>query len=211
MKAVIVGGGGHARSVLEAVRSAGELEPVAFTDRRSELAGTEIDGVPVIGDDSELEQLRNNGVEGACIGLGGRDDNHPRAELYARVKELGFTLPPVLHASATVASTAEVGDGSVLLAGAVLGAGARLGEDVIVNNGAVAEHDCALGSHVHLSSGAALGGAASVGEGAHVGLGASVLGGVEIGEWAVVGAGAVVLKQVAAETTVAGVPAEPLG
>jgi UDP-perosamine 4-acetyltransferase len=211
VKAVIVGGGGHARSVLEAIRSAGELEPVGFTDPRTELAGAEIDGVPVIGDDSELDTLRDNGVEVACIGLGGRDDNRPRAELYARVRELGFALPPVLHVSATIASTAEVGDGSVVLAGAVLGAGVQLGEDVIVNNGAVAEHDCALGSHVHLSSGAALGGAVRAGEGAHIGLGASVLGGVEIGDWAVVGAGAVVLREVAARSTVAGVPAEPLG
>jgi len=44
-----------------------------------------------------------------------------------------------------------------------------------------------------------------------LGAGAKVLGNVEIGEGAKVGAGSVVLKDVAAHTSVAGVPAKPVG
>ncbi|MEO7197315.1 MAG: acyltransferase [Solirubrobacterales bacterium] len=50
----------------------------------------------------------------------------------------------------------------------------------------------------------------TVGEGATIGSGAVILGGVRIGERAMVGAGAVVSADVAAETTVAGVPARTL-
>jgi len=49
-----------------------------------------------------------------------------------------------------------------------------------------------------------------VGDGAVIGSGALILGGVRIGEGALIGAGAVVTRDVAAETTVAGVPAAEL-
>lgn len=199
--AVIAGAGGHARSVLWAVRSAGELEIVACTDPH---ATGELDGVPIVGGD---EALRDVGTEVAVIGIGGSRDNALRAAVYERLVHLGFVLPAVVHARATVADTATLGPGTVVLAGAVVGAGVTVGADVIVNTGAVVDHDCVLEDHVHVASGATLGGNVHVSHGAHVGLGASVIQGVRIGELAVVGAGAVVIRDVAQGTTVVGVPA----
>src|SRR5205823_6732011 len=42
MRVVVVGAGGHARSVIEALRTAGELEPVGCTDPRSEEHTSEL-------------------------------------------------------------------------------------------------------------------------------------------------------------------------
>ena len=61
--AVIAGAGGHARSVLWAARSAGELEIVACTDPH---ATGELDGVPIVGGDERLAGLA------APAGRGGR-------------------------------------------------------------------------------------------------------------------------------------------
>jgi|GEM_PF-6369906 len=47
----------------------------------------------------------------------------------------------------------------------------------------------------------------TIGDGVHIGAGVKILPGVTIGDNAIVGAGAVVTKDVAANTTVAGVPA----
>ena len=207
MKVVVLGAGGHARSVLDALRSAGEHEVVALTDPRPELAGASVAGIAVVGDDSRLANLRSQGVEGAALGIGGTGDNGPRRRAFECVTELGFALPPVVHAAATVSPYAELGDASVVLARSVVGPGARLGSNVVVNTGAIVEHDCVLGDHVHVASGATLGGAVTVGEGAHVGLGASVLQGVTIGAGALVGAGAVVIRDVAPGDRVVGVPA----
>src|SRR5947209_19608645 len=170
MRVVIVGAGGHARSVIEALRSLpGELEPVACTDPDPARADTAVDGVPVLGDDSRLEQLLADGVRAACLGVGGIGDNRPRARVYARLTELGFELPPVVHARATVAASALLGPGCQVMAGAIVAAGAVLGEDVIVNSAAVVEHDCNVEDHVHLATACALGGAVQVASRAHVG------------------------------------------
>ena len=206
MRVVLVGAGGHARSILAAL-AGGALEPVACTDPRAQLHGTRIDGVPVVGDDERLPALLDDGVQGAVIAVGAIGDNVPRAELYEHVAALGFALPVVRSPSAIVAPTAEVGPGSVLLAGAIVGPGARIGRNAIVNTRAVVEHDCVIGDHVHVASGAVLGGGVTVGRAAHVGLGAAVRQGIGIGAGALVGVGAAVVADVPEGAIVVGVPA----
>lgn len=210
MKVVVLGAGGHARSVIDALTASAEHEVVAITDPRPELAGTEFEGAPVVGDDSKLGELRADGVEGACLGIGGTGDNGPRMRAFELAHQLGFGLPVIVHPAAVISATATLGKGTVVLARAVVGPGARVGSDVIVNTGAIVEHDCVIGDHTHIASGAVLGGAVEVGESAHVGLAASILQGVSIGASAVVGAGAVVIRDVAAGDVAAGVPAASL-
>jgi sugar O-acyltransferase (sialic acid O-acetyltransferase NeuD family) len=208
MRAVVVGAGGHARSILDALRtSGGTLEPVAFTDPEPALHGSTIGGIPIVGDDEKLLELLGDGVRAASLGVGGVADNRPRAALHAHLTALGFELPSVVHGSAHVAPSATLGAASVVLAGAVVGPATTVGDDVIIGSGTVIEHDCAIGDHVHVASGSVLGGAVVIAAGAHVGLGATILQGRHVGEWAIVGAGAVVTRDVPAGETVTGCPA----
>jgi UDP-perosamine 4-acetyltransferase len=210
MKLVVVGAGGHARSILEAVRAAGEHEAVACTDPRPELAGKDLDGVPIVGDDSRLAELLESGAGAACIGLGGAANNRPRMALFDRILGAGFELPAIIHPAAIVASNARIGRGCVVLAAAVVGPGASLADNVVVNTGAVVEHDCIIEAHVHVATGALLGGEVVCERLSHIGIGASVLNGLRIGAGAVVGGGSAVIRDVAPETTVVGCPAAPL-
>jgi len=205
---VVVGAGGHARSVIDALRTArAQFEPVACTDPDPLRVGESLDGVPVVGDDNCLEGLFREGSRAACLGVGGVGDNRPRAKLHARLQTIGFSTPIVVHGRAYVSGSARLGDATVVLAAAVVAPGATLGVDVIVNSGAIVEHDCLIGDHVHLASGCVLGGGVEVGASAHVGLGANVLQGRRVGEHAIVGAGAVVVRDVPAGATVVGCPA----
>jgi sugar O-acyltransferase (sialic acid O-acetyltransferase NeuD family) len=208
---VVLGAGGHARAVIEAVRLAAEHELVACTAPETE-AGTEIDGVPVAGDDSVLGRLRDEQqVTGAVVGVGATHDNGRRARVAALAEGAGLELITTVHPRAIVSPSARLGPGTVVLAGAVVGPGAKVGANVIVNSGAIVEHDAVVEDHAHIAPGAVLGGAAVVRTLAHIGMNASVLQGIEVGAGAIVGAGAVVVDDVRSTGTVVGIPAREKG
>ena len=199
-----LGAGTHAKSVLEAIRSAGLYDVVALVDDDPRLAGSELLGVPI------TSSLDAYDAALAFLGVGGIGDTGPRRRAAERLLAADFELPPVLHATAAVSPWATLGRGAQVLATAVVNAEARLGDGALVNTGAVIEHDCVVGEFAHVAPGATLGGGVAVGAGAHVGMGAAVIEGVTVGERAFVAAGAVVVADVAAGVRVAGVPARTI-
>ncbi len=204
---VIAGAGGHARVLIEAVQSMGRWIVAALTD--PEVTG-EVLGVPVVGTDEVLAELRERGMTAALVGVGSTHRPTRRVELYERLQAIGFVLPTVCHSSAQVSATAMLGDGTAVLAGAIINTQAVIGRNVIVNTGAIVEHGCQVGDHVHIAPRAVLGGGAVVAPEVHVGIGAVVLEGRQIGRGSVIGAGAVVLDDVPPNTLCVGVPAEAI-
>jgi sugar O-acyltransferase (sialic acid O-acetyltransferase NeuD family) len=205
---VIVGGGGHAREVIQIVKA---INGVAST---FELAGVLADG------HWDTDLLAALGVDR----IGGTDDLATSAGTYViAIGDPGArqqidtiatgaqaTAATLVHPDATIGDDAQLGDGFIAFAGARLTTNVRAGRHVHVNLNATVSHDCELGDYVTLSPGAALAGKVRVGSGAFFGVNASVLPGVEIGAGATVGAGAVVTADVAPGVTVAGIPAKAI-
>lgn len=205
-----LGAGGHAKVVIEIVRALGSFELVGLLDPRPDLHGREVLGVPVLGGDTLIASLYDDGVEHAFIGLGSGHEMEGRARLYEEARGAGFHVPALVHPAALVSPSASLGPGATLCAGAVVNAAARAGADLLVNTAAVVEHDCVLGDHVHVATGARLASGVRVGDVVHVGLGACVNQGVSIGAGSVVGSGAVVIEDVPEGVVVAGVPSRVL-
>ena len=208
---VILGGGGHARGIVDSLQRADAVELRGILDPNRELWGTVCMGVPILGADEMLAELVSGGVSLFTVGLGGVGDNQPRQRLFALGLSHGLQPLTVIHPSATCSGWATVGQGSQLSPGSIVNAGAVLGVNVIVNTGAIVEHDCRIGDHVHLATGARLSGTVRVGDRAHIGAGAVIRQSISVGEDAVVGAGAVVVSDVGRGETVVGNPARPLG
>lgn len=203
-----IGAGGHAKVVIEILRLVGGYDFVGLLDAEPNLWGSEVLGVPVLGDDALLAGLYDKGVRTAFIGLGSVKSSAPRKRLYYHVRQAGFHLARALHPQAIISPTAEIGDAPIVMAGVLINSEAWLGDNVIINTGAIIEHDCVIGSHVHVATGARLAGAVHVGDGAHVGIGATIREGIRVGRGSVVGAGAVVVQDVPDDVLVVGVPAK---
>jgi sugar O-acyltransferase (sialic acid O-acetyltransferase NeuD family) len=192
---LIIGGGDHARVVMDAIRAADEYTLAGIIDVTCR-AGDAVEGVPVIGTDDDLPRLRAEGADACVIAIGSVGDAGPRVRAAAAAREAGLRLVTVIHPSATVSDLATLADGVFVGAGAIIGTGATVGECAIVNTGAIVDHDCRIGAFAHLAPGAALSGRVTVGECAHVGTGASVANGMTIGADSIVGAGSVVVRDI---------------
>ena len=210
VKVVGLGAGGHAKVVIEILRSHEAYELIGLLDPKPELHGKSVLDVPVLGGDDLLPVLKRDGVCHVFVGIGSIGDTRPRQYLFELALQHGMKPVHALHPKAIVSPSAVLGEGVTIMANTVINACARLGVNVIVNTGAVIEHDCIIGDHVHIATGALLTSTVKVGTGAHIGAGATVRQCITIGEGAIVGAGAIAVKDVPPHAVVVGVPARPV-
>lgn len=203
---ILLGGGGHAKSVLAALR-ASNLTVVGHLAPHAGDLGADC---PYLGDDDVLGTLDPDEVL-FVNGLGSTASTAAREDLYARSVARGFRAARIVHPHAFVDPGAELSAGAQVLAGAFVNSGAVVEENALINSGAIIEHDVVVAAHSHVSPGAVVAGGVRIGEGAHIGLGARIIQGVTVGSRSVVAAGAVVIRDVPAGETVVGVPARVTG
>ena len=208
-KCLVLGGGGHGRVVIDALRLARPDLEIAVLDVDAALLGASVLGALVLGDDGFLGQARQRGYGWFTVGMGSIKYNARRQALFARGLAAALAPVNVVHPSAVVSPGARIGRGVQVLAAAVVNVGAELGDNVIVNSGAIIDQGCRIGGFSHIGPGAVVCGGAGVGELASICAGAVLREGVMIGAEALVAGGAVVLGDVGPGVRVAGVPAKP--
>jgi sugar O-acyltransferase (sialic acid O-acetyltransferase NeuD family) len=191
---IVIGGGGHGRVVIEALRRDG-VAIAGVIDPARAVSALLPEGVPWLGGDEVLAQYPADQCR-LANGVGSIGDD-ARRRVFERMKAAGYGFTRVLHPAATIAFIGvSLSEGCQIMAGAVVQPGARIGADAIVNTRASVDHDCIIGDHVHIASGAVLCGDVVVGEDTHIGAGAVVIQGRRIGAGCLIGAGATVLRDV---------------
>jgi sugar O-acyltransferase (sialic acid O-acetyltransferase NeuD family) len=198
---VVIGAGGHAKMVIEAARPA--WTEIVVVDDDPSLTGTAILGCEVAGDRAWIG--RRNVAAIVAVGI-----NATRARLLDWLEAQGIEIVSIIHPSALVSPSAEIGAGVFIAPGAVIGAEARLERGAIVNTAASVDHDCVIGDCAHIGPGAHLCGEVTIGARTLVGVGASVRPCTAIGADCRIGAGAAVVGTVPDGSTMVGVPARPL-
>ena len=188
---LLLGAGGHARSCIEAIESAG-LTIHGLIDG-ADLVGQQVLGYLILGTDDDLPNLLENNAA-ALVTVGQIHSPDVRIRLYRRLAELGAVMPVIVARSATVSRHANIGAGTIVMHGAIINAAGSVGHNVIVNSHALVEHDAIIGDHCHISTGAIVNGAARIGEGSFIGSGVVIGHGVTIGARCIIGAGHTVLK-----------------
>ncbi|WP_231958639.1 PglD-related sugar-binding protein [Altererythrobacter sp. B11] len=178
--AVILGGAGHARTIMDALAGAG-FRLVGAVDQAIPGGTRVLDELQVLGPEAMLAELRESGLRYAFIGVGGAVSNASRRKVFEKARSLGFELPPLVAKSAYLGRGSTLGAASYCLPGSSVGAAVTIGENCIVNQNAVICHDSQIGDDVHLAPNAVVAGHCHIGSGSTLGMCATLINGCRIG------------------------------
>ena len=208
-KLLLLGGGGHCKSVLGSVMQRGEYNEIGIVDIARHVGKT-ILGVSVIGCDEDLPDLKQAGFIHAFITLGSIGNPQARIKLFSYIQALGFEIPNIIDRAAAVSEDACLGSGIFVGKHAVINAGTNIGNGAIINTSSTIEHDCVIGDFVHLASGAVLCGEVHVGTNTHIGANSTVRQQIRIGSGSLIGMGSVVLRDVSDHVLAYGNPCKEI-
>lgn len=204
-KIVIIGAGGHAKSIIDSIEQAGEYRIEGFVEKKeSDFIYREYS---CIGIDTDLKKIYESGVKCAVVAIGYMGHGKTREYLYTQLKDIGYELPVIADRSSIIANDVIVGEGTFIGKGVIINSDAQIGNMCIINSGAIIEHDCKVGDYSHVSVGAVMCGESVIKDRVFVGANSTLNQGVAVETSAIIGAGAVVTKNVAGGITVVGVPA----
>ena len=196
----ILGAGGHG-AVIADIAQASDISLMGFIDV-TKAGGRHMD-LPIYAglDQVEAKQL--------VIAIG---DNFKRQQVAEQVKLRAPNLefPSLIHPKASVAQTASIGSGTVVMAGAVVGPKTTVGDFCILNHRASLDHDCLMADYASLAPGAVTGGGVHIGNRTAISLAASVKHGVVVGNDTVIGANAYLNKDLGDGWVAYGSPAKPV-
>jgi len=205
---ILIGGGGHCKSVIDVIETQGKYKIAGVVDRVERIGGKVL-GYKIIGTDGEIHTIARD-YQYFLITIGQIHPNNLRFELFQKIKEAGGKLPAICSPLAYVSKHAEIGEGSIVMHYAMVNAGARVGKNCIINSRALVEHDSTVGNHSHIATGALINGECEVGSFSFVGSGTTLIQGKNIGDNVMIGAGSLLTKNVIESGTYYGIPARKI-
>lgn len=204
-KIILIGAGGHCKVIADIIKSTNEYEIIGITD--NDAKGSVLN-IPIIGDDSILNNIYRKGIDYAFIAIGALNNINSRNIIYANLKKIGFKLPVLIHRNAMISQFSSIGEGTCVMAGAMVNPGANIGMNCIINTGSVIEHDCKIGYNTHISPNVSIAGGVNIGFNSHIGIGSCIIQKINIGNNVTIGAGSVVINDIKDLSLAVGVPAK---
>ena len=203
-KLVLVGGGGHCKSVIDSLSGQKEYSEVVITDC-SLPEGTIVNGCKVVGNDDCLPDLKNNGFDYAFVTMGSVGKPNARVSLVEKIEKMGFIIPIIIDSTAALSKDVQIGKGTFIGKNATINTGVSIGRHCIINTGCIIEHESEIGDLCHIATGAILCGGVHVGNNSFVGAGSTIIQSVCIGKNVVIGANSTVLYNIGDEMKVCGI------
>ena len=198
---ILVGFGGHAKSVADTIEQSGVFHIVGYTDMRPTNHNS---NYKWLGSDEVLEKYYVLGIRYAFVSIGYMGNCDLRDKLYSVVKAIGYQLPVIIDKSAVIARDAEIGEGTYIGKGAIINAVSNIGKMCIINSGVLVEHESIIEDYCHVAVRATLCGNVHIGNHVFIGANATIIQGINVGEKSIVGAGSVVLSDVPNQKTIYG-------
>jgi sugar O-acyltransferase (sialic acid O-acetyltransferase NeuD family) len=193
---VLLGFGGHARSVADVALTVG-FDRLLFVDENAKEGESFLE-FPV--------QRFMPAPEGGWAYMPCAGDNHRRLAQIHLMASAGLPLATVISPRATIGHGATISPGCFVGHHAHVGPLASIGAGCIINTGAIIEHDCVVGECSHASVRSCVAGSGRLGSCVLLGAGAVVIDRVSVASDVVIGAGGVVVAAIDSPGVYVGVP-----
>jgi sugar O-acyltransferase (sialic acid O-acetyltransferase NeuD family) len=138
-------------------------------------------------------------------------DVHAKAKYIEIIRNKGGHFMTLIHPTAIVYDTAEIGEGVVVSPYCIISANVKIEEFTTMQSFCNFGHDAHIGKFCSIESYAFLGGFAQIGDYVTLHTRTTILPRVKVGDNAIVGAGSVAIKNVNPGITVFGIPAREIG
>ena len=187
--ALIIGTGGHSRSVLQ-ILSILNVRIIGLLDIKSEERGELIYGHEVLGGFSDLGKFSNQKIS-IFLAIG---NIALRTKYYKLAQQLGYKVPNLISPSAVLPKPLMLGDANHICFNTFIGAEVNIGSNNIINSGVIVEHETYIGNNCHLAPGAVICGRVKIGSNVYIGAGSVVKDNVTIADNIIVGAGSIIVS-----------------
>jgi len=177
-KILLVGGGGHCKSVIDVIEAEDKYIIAGIIDKE-ELLGQKVLGYTVIACDDDLEQLFET-YKYAVVTVGQVKSNALKVKLFNTLKNIGYILPVIISPLAYVSKHSKIDEGTVVMHQALVNANAKIGKNCIINTKALIEHDSIVEDNCHISTASVINGGVRVKEGTFFGSNSTSKEGIEI-------------------------------
>lgn len=202
---IIVGFGGHGKSVADTIERTGKYNIIGYTDFKPALNSKYY----YLGTDDVLLDDRERFMDTKIvIGLGYMGHGQIRERLFQQLAEAGYEFPVIIDPSAVVSKSVSIGLGSFVGKGSIVNADTKIADICIINSGSIVEHECTVGKGTHIAVGATVCGQVTIGDMCMIGANSTVNQCVSIGNYSIIGSGSVVVNNIEDKVTAVGVPAK---
>lgn len=209
-KVIIFGIGGTSIDILDVINDINEssktkLECIGFLDDEEEKVGEIIGNVKVLGSLNIAKDFKNTYF---INGIGSPNNFFKKDEIIKKTSVSLDKFLTIIHPSATVSKTAQVGSGSVIFQNVTINSNVKIGNHIVVLPNSVISHNDSVGDYSCIASSATISGNVEIGKSCYIGANSSIKDSIKIGDYSLVGMGSVVLENVPPNSVYVGNPAK---
>lgn len=202
----IVGAGTYGEAMCELAEIL-DYSVKGFYDEDDKKSNTMVMDVKVI---DKFSNLKKDEIKGKnfIVAIG---NNKIRQTIMEKINKLGGITPTLIHPTATISPSAEIGKGVYIQANAYIWTKVKIDDYCIISPNVVICHHTSIGKACLISNVSGIGASLKIEDRVFVGMGSTIVTGINIvGKDSIVGAGAVVLKDLDENSVYAGVPAKKI-
>jgi len=198
MDVLIYGGGMLGRQVTHLIKNHFGIayDICGFVDDILPRGAEVVDGIETMGslDDVSVQGAFVPGKMTLVFAIG-YSDMRRRRQAFQNVKSKGYELVSLIHPNSSVETSADLGEGVIVLAGAIVDQFVVIGDVCYLHNGSIVGEHCKVGANNYFSAGTTLGGSVVVGEDNFFGINSTIVNDIAIGSNNFINAGSLIYKQ----------------